>query len=903
MNNKNSFKNLYFSFVTVLLLFVLTPVFSQDLIDDRDDDSGVFNTIVVPNWYPKEIQRKVGWPERNAAYVDKKSFSYQTGIIDPLANSAEILFKSKLQSNPEKALKELVGYLQNGSENDFVTIKRIHDWIGLHVSYNSDSFCGRTKGDNKPLSVASTGLATCGGFANLFKLMCDLAEIECKTIAGYSKTYISGVSKGENAGLSNHVWNAVKIQNQWYIVDPTTASRRGYEFGKLSQLREYRDANLFVSPLAKMLGNLANKPENVHFEPAFTKETFLSYPKLNQKSLTDGIVYDFSELPGKFEKIGIMREKSDLAYLHDAWLSEGKIGIIKLEVPSDVAIQATLKDQKTGLFHPLKVLVEQKDMPFTASEHTDRETVRIKIAPSEEGIYTVSIRSANLIPGSTPVFKQIYSFQILQSKPSDSKVVFSENTLYPQISGRLYHLPPLEVSKLQLLPEDPNWLYVDIPEHPGIEYYASLKDPETRSSVGKITSSWIRPTVQRFYLRPPAKGTSQFFLYVKPLGDKNKFTDLWYSAYPSTEAQTKLPSTTSESGKYPFYTPILKKSFYEAGLNIIEPLSEDSTLKGSFTLGISTSKIFDNQIDHGLRPLNGKNIPLGSILYLGKDTKTAKLQFLVPNGLVTEYSARLSARQKNGKSETVLTIALPPNPNNPKESMVGQNLWQPGVIYQHSEFPSGAIQVQSLNTDLERFSLAMESNDSYEFSYSVYDQEGKKLTNKQLENLYQISHVAKNQRVMIFNPKINIPVRVLIYTKAKGDSKTSLAHSILIPSKSTSQVDSEPSLSKYQFTNKPICYKLFAEKDFTLLDWEIQKYSVTVRFMGPEDLNLVAQLRNKENKNIKGEYTTNYSRGIWTITYQIKEESISSEDRPIFGRLYLKDSNNKQSSLLSIYIN
>lgn len=90
----------------------------------------------------------------------------------------------------------------------------IHDYIVNTVTYDT-SVASKTfeYGDTLPhafdiYGAAIEGKAVCEGYAKLFQYLCYCT--------GINSTQIFGTSNG-----SNHMWNAVKVDNEWYQVDVT----------------------------------------------------------------------------------------------------------------------------------------------------------------------------------------------------------------------------------------------------------------------------------------------------------------------------------------------------------------------------------------------------------------------------------------------------------------------------------------------------------------------------------------------------------------------------------------------------------------------------------------------------------------------------------------------------------
>jgi hypothetical protein len=109
----------------------------------------------------------------------------------------------------------------------FVNTKPIIDclwivfyWIARNIEYDTIPYTGKKHTDKSAEAVFRTRKAIGDGYANLFKHLCDGLDLICEKIYGYSKTYIFDVCNKSSAPI-NHTWNAVQINQYWYLVDLT----------------------------------------------------------------------------------------------------------------------------------------------------------------------------------------------------------------------------------------------------------------------------------------------------------------------------------------------------------------------------------------------------------------------------------------------------------------------------------------------------------------------------------------------------------------------------------------------------------------------------------------------------------------------------------------------------------
>lgn len=83
----------------------------------------------------------------------------------------------------------------------------------------------------------------CTGYAYLIKELSFLADLECKIIDGYGRTAESNI---DSLDLANHSWNAVKLDEKWYLCDATWSS--GYSNERNTFIRDYNDGYFLTDP-------------------------------------------------------------------------------------------------------------------------------------------------------------------------------------------------------------------------------------------------------------------------------------------------------------------------------------------------------------------------------------------------------------------------------------------------------------------------------------------------------------------------------------------------------------------------------------------------------------------------------------------------------------------------------
>ena len=133
---------------------------------------------------------------------------------------------SLVAQNP---VENLTHTLTNHLPNDSLKVVAIYNWITSNVSYDR-SFRKRLEGDTtlyqEPNNVILRKKAVCIGYAKLVKEMCTLCHIESHIVDGITK------SDGYNLDNEEHAWNAVKINDNWYLLDATWGAVDGFSSKK-----------------------------------------------------------------------------------------------------------------------------------------------------------------------------------------------------------------------------------------------------------------------------------------------------------------------------------------------------------------------------------------------------------------------------------------------------------------------------------------------------------------------------------------------------------------------------------------------------------------------------------------------------------------------------------------------
>ncbi|MHB9030321.1 MAG: transglutaminase domain-containing protein [Candidatus Latescibacterota bacterium] len=213
----------------------------------------------------------------------------RTGTPDSLAANVPASLVKSVTADPERKLPDLVSYLAKGSDDPFLTVKRIHDWIALNIVYDTTVPYGGKPPQQIWASVLAERKGVCSGYANLFREMTKLAGFACESVGGYARGIDYDLfTEAENRG-DNHAWNVITIGDRRYFVDCT------WDAGIVNQsgyTPRYSTAFLFLEPEKMVYSHYPSDPTFQLLSTPLPAVEFLKLPVLKSEFFASGLALE-----------------------------------------------------------------------------------------------------------------------------------------------------------------------------------------------------------------------------------------------------------------------------------------------------------------------------------------------------------------------------------------------------------------------------------------------------------------------------------------------------------------------------------------------------------------------------------------------------------------------------------
>ncbi len=178
--------------------------------------------------------------------------------------------------------------LTQGLDSELQKTYSIYRWVAQNIEYDTDAyFSNNLRGIGSASVVLKNRKAVCDGYSELMMKLGHAAGLKIEKISGYAKGY--GYAVGNTHAKSNHAWNAVKIDDSWYLLDSTwdagSVNRETRKFVKKND-----DFNYFLtSPGIFIYNHYPELNKWQLLEREWDREEFFSKVGANEKAFRLGL--------------------------------------------------------------------------------------------------------------------------------------------------------------------------------------------------------------------------------------------------------------------------------------------------------------------------------------------------------------------------------------------------------------------------------------------------------------------------------------------------------------------------------------------------------------------------------------------------------------------------------------
>jgi len=208
------------------------------------------------------------------------------------------ILDAKVKRYPKyTSAQRLANKITSDFNNDGDKIRAVFTWLTHNIRYDLKEYFNPTSKrisftysdeadkqlklqqikDQVVDEMFSSRKSVCEGYAQSFKKVCDLLEIESVVIKGYARNSTGEI--GTIPTTSNHAWNAVKIGLKWQLIDATWAA--GYAIN--DQWKKHFTEYYFHPKPSELLRT--HYPDNVNWQllkNPISKKAYANQPIIGQ---------------------------------------------------------------------------------------------------------------------------------------------------------------------------------------------------------------------------------------------------------------------------------------------------------------------------------------------------------------------------------------------------------------------------------------------------------------------------------------------------------------------------------------------------------------------------------------------------------------------------------------------
>jgi transglutaminase-like putative cysteine protease len=244
---------------------------------DKEERAENFNK---PPPMGTELLPEVSLPDKRP--VDNKDPSPEPSrepAPDPKLQAAIDRHALAAKPDDEASLDKLADYLAKACKTERDKARAIYRWITDRIAYDMAGLANPKLEDNMPEAVLKKRKAICEGYARLFAELSTRLDLQVKKIDGRVKGlgYVPGESLGK---MGRHSWIAVRIENEWKLLDPTWGA--GLIDPKMQFVKAFTDYYFFPPSDQLIFTHFPDEREFQFLKQPWTEADFVKRPKVER---------------------------------------------------------------------------------------------------------------------------------------------------------------------------------------------------------------------------------------------------------------------------------------------------------------------------------------------------------------------------------------------------------------------------------------------------------------------------------------------------------------------------------------------------------------------------------------------------------------------------------------------
>ena len=229
-------------------------------------------------------------------------------------------------------LSDLINYLKNNTITLNIIDKAyiVFYWMAENIIYDKKALKSEKNIDSSPEGIYKYGKTACFGYSKLFAHIANSIGVDTEYIIGYAKGY--EYIPGEKIEKTNHEWNAIKFNDNYFLLDSTWGSGQVEED---SHIKELDDFYFLCNPQYLIFTHFPKEEKWQLLEKPITKEDFFNQVQIQSCFFK----YHFTDINFKqshFEVKNLETLKIWYETKHSDDIIDISIDIFKLEDNSEI---------------------------------------------------------------------------------------------------------------------------------------------------------------------------------------------------------------------------------------------------------------------------------------------------------------------------------------------------------------------------------------------------------------------------------------------------------------------------------------------------------------------------------------------------------------------------------------